>query len=167
MGAAINGAVIIGAGCEIGVPMAKGAPSTAGATLVPQGEPLWKKFRQRPKHPAQPLLVAVRPANANRIANFLMIGSPQAQGEARMRKVGGGVSCFRRGKTASRSNSTSPGVMCKRNAGIFHSAAIARVLKTCYAWVGRRCAYRDYGAAPAIFTNGVSGRRHDGVPEHA
>ena len=45
------GALIIGAltiGCEygtatgvaIGVPIARGAPSTAGATVVPQGEPL-------------------------------------------------------------------------------------------------------------------------------
>jgi len=51
MGALIMGALIIGAltiGCEygtatgvaIGVPMARGAPSTAGATVVPQGEPL-------------------------------------------------------------------------------------------------------------------------------
>ena len=59
--------------------MARGAPSTAGATVVPQGEPLWNQLRTRPKQQQfeQPLL-AVMAANANRIVSFLMIGSPRS-----------------------------------------------------------------------------------------
>jgi hypothetical protein len=68
------GAVIIG--CWMGVPIASGAPSTAGATVVvPHGEPLWNKLRIRP-HTQQPLVEAASDATAKRIVSFLMIGSP-------------------------------------------------------------------------------------------
>jgi hypothetical protein len=83
MGALIIGWAIIGCiigaatGVAIGVPIASGAPSTAGAIVVPHGEPLWNQFRQRPmQHRVQPLL-AVTANSANRIVNFLMIGSPR------------------------------------------------------------------------------------------
>ena len=71
MGPAIIGAPIIG--CAIGVPMARGAPSTAGAAIaVPHGEPLWNRFLQRPMQLEHPLLAASVVASAIRIVNFLM-----------------------------------------------------------------------------------------------
>ena len=71
MGPAIIGAPIMG--CAIGVPIARGAPSTAGAAIaVPQGEPLWNKFLQRPMQLEHPLLAASVLASAIRIVNFLM-----------------------------------------------------------------------------------------------
>jgi hypothetical protein len=71
------------------VPMARGAPSTAGATVVPQGEPLWNQFRARPQQRVHPLL-SVTAASASKIVSFLMIGSPRT---AKAQKGGGGL-CF-------------------------------------------------------------------------
>jgi hypothetical protein len=74
MGTAIGAAMI---GCCSGVPIARGAPSTAGATVVvPHGEPLWNQLRTRP-HTQHPLVEAASAATANRIVSFLMIGSPR------------------------------------------------------------------------------------------
>jgi hypothetical protein len=76
MGAAIG--AICGAitGWASGVPMASGAPSTAGATVVvPQGEPLWNLLRTRPQT-QQPLLETAIAVSANTNVSFLMIGSP-------------------------------------------------------------------------------------------
>lgn len=69
------GPAIIGAdtGIVMGVPMASGAPITAGAVIaVPHGEPLWNKFLQRPMQLEHPLLAATVVASAIRIVNFLM-----------------------------------------------------------------------------------------------
>lgn len=72
-----TGLVIIGppitmGALVIGVPMANGAPITGAAIAVPQGEPLWNRFRQRPMQLEHPLLAARVVASAIRIVNFLM-----------------------------------------------------------------------------------------------
>ena len=75
IGAAIIGAVAIGidTGDVIGVPIASGAPITAGAAIaVPHGDPLWNRFLQRPMQLEHPLLAASVVASAIRIVNFLM-----------------------------------------------------------------------------------------------
>ena len=112
--------------------MARGAPSTAGATVVPQGEPLWNQLRSRPMQQQfeQPLLL-IMAANAKRIVSFLMIGSPRGE---RRRVKGGGVLCFRRGQSGRTSKSTTRPAMCNFGALIFCNVArtsAQRVLGLC------------------------------------
>jgi hypothetical protein len=68
-------------------PIATGALSNGAAIAVPQGEPLWSKFRHRP----QPAVV-VRATTASKIVSFLMVrfSAAVAQSEGR-RRVGGGI----------------------------------------------------------------------------
>lgn len=60
---------MMGAGAAIVI----GAPSVAGATRVPQGEPLWNQLRTLPRHPQHPLLDVTSADANNRTNNFLMI----------------------------------------------------------------------------------------------
>jgi hypothetical protein len=106
-----GGAVMIGAGAETtgvarGVPMARGAPSTAGAIAVPHGEPLWNQLRHRPRQQQfeQPLL-AVKAASANRIVNFLMFSFSAASARrAPLRTKGGRWVLLQEGRTVGRAN---------------------------------------------------------------
>jgi hypothetical protein len=134
VGAAIMGCAYVGAatGVASGVPMARGAPSTAGAMVVPQGEPLWNQLRSRPRQQQfeQPLLVMMA-ANAKRIVSFLMIGSPRGE---RVRVSGGRGALLQEGQSGRTSKSTTRPMMCNFGALIFCNVggtSARRVLGLC------------------------------------